>query len=118
MTDVVSAVLTSDVRMALGQCKPEEIFTERELQRWARARYPEDVFTTWELESWASENGWLDEDAAGPDADRVVKENNTPHELLDFLMQMDREMGRWEFTKLVREWAVAEMSKHELAVTP
>lgn len=117
MTEEVSAVLTSDVRMALGQCKPEEIFTLRELIRWARTKYPDEIFSTYDLESWAEENGWKDEESAAPDAERVVHENCTPGELLDFVKSLDSEMGRWEFTKMVRDWAVSEMEKHEMAAS-
>ena len=114
MTEEVLSVLTNEVLMALGQCKPEEIFTFQELVKWARTKYPEQVFRSYDLENWAEENGWIDEDSNPPDSYRVVKENGSPSELLWFVQSLDKEMGCWEFTSMLRDWAVSEMAKHEL----
>lgn len=113
MTEEVESILNSDVRMAIGQCKPEELFTERQLIRWARTRYPEDVFSSWELEQWAEDNDYVNQDDVA-DEEQVVKNNGSPSELADFVKRLDREMSNWEFTKKVRDWAVAEMEKHEV----
>lgn len=113
MTDEVSAVLNSEVRMAIGQCKPEELFTERQLAKWAKARYPEDVYSSWELEQWAEDNEYVKRYDV-PDEEMIVRDNGSPSELADFVKRLDREMSNWEFTKRVRDWAVAEMAKHEV----
>ncbi len=32
---------------------------------------------------------------------------------IELIIQLDAEVGDWEFTRKIRDWAVAEMAKHE-----
>ncbi len=112
MTSYVESLLTYEIMASVQSCRPEEIFSECALKRWARSQDIEAVADHYDLEYWAEDNGWVEEENA-PAPERVVKDAYTLEDLCDFVRKVDAEKGDWEFTRRMRDWFVAEMAKHE-----
>lgn len=114
MTEEVEVVLTSEVRMAIGQCTPGQLFTLEEIKRWAKTVRPGAVFSEWVLEDWAEDHGFKADLEGVTTGDVITLCNNSTWELLNFVKDLDRDYGRWKLTESIRDWANEEMAKHEL----